>query len=159
MIVGTLIDDSHPALASFPTGNWADWQWYDILNNACAQDLTEIAGLTPVIQSIDSYEHNRKLGVAYEARVGNGRLFVLGLDAANATEAEAEAAGRRASTALANRPASRQLLRSVADYVRSDSFAPAVDVPVHQLDAVFTPSAELSPSDASSAAARQLLNQ
>ena len=122
-------------------------------------DLTEIEGLTPVIQSIDSYEHNRKLGVAYEARVGNGRLFVLGLDTDNATEAEAEVAGRRASTALANRPASRQLLRSVADYVASDRFAPAASVQMHQLDAVFTPAPDRNPSQESSSAVRQLLNQ
>lgn len=159
MIVGTLIDNDHPAFASFPTDNWADWQWYDILNNARAMDLTEIEGLTPVIQSIDSYEHNRKLGVAYEARVGNGRLFVLGLDTDNATEAEAEVAGRRASTALANRPASRQLLRSVADYVASDRFAPAASVQMHQLDAVFTPAPDRNPSQESSSAVRQLLNQ
>ena len=40
MIVGTLIDNEHPAFRDFPTRNYADWQWWDILNYSTAWNST-----------------------------------------------------------------------------------------------------------------------
>ena len=34
----------------------------------------------PIIQSIDTYEYNQKLGIAFEARIGKGSLFILCAD-------------------------------------------------------------------------------
>lgn len=124
MIVGTLIDEDHPAFRLFPTDSYADWQWWDILNHAVAMEIGDLSRLTPVIQSIDTYEENRKLGIAFEAKVGNGSLFVLCAD----TEKDIE-----------NRPAMRQLLHSVGSYVASDEFSPACEVKMHQLDRLFEP--------------------
>lgn len=80
MIVGTSIHHQHPVFRDFPTSYYADWQWWDILNYAGAIDLTALTGLTPIIQSVDTYEVNRKLGIAFEAQVGKGKLFFLNLD-------------------------------------------------------------------------------
>ncbi len=143
MIVGTLIDNEHGAFGSFPTDMYADWQWTDILGNARAMDLTDIASLTPMVQSIDTYEVNRKLGIAFEARVGNGRLFVLCVDPVKNID---------------KRPATRRLLRSVADYVSGSDFNPAVSLEPHQVKALFTPPT-VTDSNGTSDAVRQLLNQ
>ncbi len=143
-IVGTLIDDRHPAFAAFPTDRYADWQWWDILNHATAMDLTDLREITPVIQSIDSYEHNRKLGVAFEARIGKGKLFVLCMD----TETDS-----------ANRPAARQLLTSIEQYVASERFAPTVTLAEHALDALFSENAAGETDTGTEAAVKQLLNQ
>ena len=62
---------------------------------------------------IDSYETNHKLGIGFEARIGNGKLMVLALD----TKKEME-----------KRPATQQLLVSIDRYVKSDRFNPQVDV-------------------------------
>ena len=59
MIVGTLINANHPVFTDFPTNEYADWQWWDILNHATAMDLTALNNITPIIQSIDSYEQIR----------------------------------------------------------------------------------------------------
>lgn len=123
MIVGTRIEAGHPAFGDFPTSYYADWQWSDILNHATALDLTELRTLTPLIQSVDTYEFNRKLGVAFEAQVGKGRLFVLCVDAV----AEGDT----------SRLASCQLIRSVKEYVASDAFTPATILAPYQLDALF----------------------
>lgn len=144
MIVGTLIDDNHPAFHDFPTDSYADWQWWDILNYATAMPLDGLQGLTPVIQSIDSYENNQKLGVAFEARVGKGSLFVLNVD----TEKD-----------KSKRPAMRQLLRSVRQYVASDKFSPSVSVAPYQLDAVFSDKGQQESGASENAAVKQLLNQ
>lgn len=146
MIVGTRIEEKHGAFAGFPTAYYADWQWWDVLNNSRALDLTDISGLTPVIQSIDTYEYNRKLGIAFEARVGKGRLFVLNMD----TEKNMD---------MGHRPASVQLLCSVSRYVASQAFSPAANVPVWQLDALFSESGKHDAQQKTGAAIRQLLNQ
>lgn len=145
MIVGTLIDNAHLSLAGFPTSYYADWQWTDVLNHARALDLTAMESLTPVVQSIDSYETNRKLGVAFEAQVGDGRLYVLCVDPA---------------ADLSSRPATRQLLQSVSRYVASDDFKPAVSLTEYQLDELFDTDHPAQAADsATSTAVKQLLNQ
>lgn len=145
MIVGTLIDKASKAFADFPTDIYADWQWWDILNHSYALDLTELRRVTPVIQSIDTYERNRKLGIAFEASVGKGKLFVLCMNA---------------DRDMDKRPASRQLLRSIARYVGSGEFAPRNRVSFPELDMIFQAAAKQpQTSGKGDEAVRQLLNQ
>lgn len=143
MIVGTCIDHQHPAFRDFPTSYYADWQWWDILNYATAVDLTDMRTLTPVIQSIDTYEVNRKLGISFEANVAGGKLFVLCVDPEKDME---------------KRPAMQQLLTSVRNYVASDRFAPSVSLQPYELDALFDYSKIHNRETQSSEAVRQLLN-
>ena len=143
MIVGTLIDSKHPAFADFPTDSYADWQWWDILNNARAMEIDALKDVTPIIQSIDSYETNHKLGIAFEARVGKGRLIVAGIDIDKNTD---------------QRPATQQLLRSICKYMKSDKFAPKAMLKPYQIDALFD-AADTGNTKASDAATRQLLNK
>ena len=144
MIVGTCIEHRHPVFRDFPTSYYADWQWWDILNYATAVDLTDIRALTPVIQSVDSYEFNRKLGVSFEACVGSGKLFVLVVDPVKDIE---------------KRPAMQQLLMSVRNYVASDRFAPTVTLQPYELDARFDYDKIRKAETRSSEAVKQLLNQ
>lgn len=112
MTIGCLIHDAHPALAGFPTSYHTDWQWWDILENARVIEMQSMPReLRPFIQVIDSFDSNEKLGIAFEARVGGGRLLVLAVD----TRKEMD-----------ERPATRQLLASIDRYVRSDRFDPQV---------------------------------
>lgn len=144
MIVGTLIDSAHPAFQEFPTASYADWQWWDILNHATAMELNALDNITPVIQSIDTYEYNQKLGIAFEACVGKGHLFVLCADPEKDIE---------------KRPAMKQLLHSVRNYVASDAFAPTAELNMYQLDALFAPASGKKEGTENNAAAKQLLNQ
>lgn len=144
MIVGTLIQASHPAFHGFPTGIYADWQWWDILNHATALELNDLKSITPVIQSIDTYEENRKLGIAFEARVGKGKLFVLCVDPEKDLE---------------KRQATRQLFHSVRTYVASPDFNPSTELQPYELDALFTPNTPKQADSKSNEAIRQLLNQ
>ena len=122
LIVGTLIDHTHPVFTDFPTASYADWQWHDILNYSTAMELNEFKALTPIIQSIDTYEFNRKLGIAFEAQVGNGKLFILAVDPEKDIE---------------KRAATRQLLSSVEHYVASKQFNPVCKLQDYQLDTLF----------------------
>lgn len=145
IIVGTLIQHEHPAFRNFPTDAHADWQWWDILNHAHALQLDGCPELTPLIQSIDSYEYNQKLGIAFEAQVEKGKLFVLNVDI---------------HKDLDQRPATRQLLRSIQNYVASDDFRPEVILPLHRIDSWLTPiKSTEKKNSAENAAIEQLLNQ
>lgn len=144
MIVGTLIQASHPAFADFPTASYADWQWWDILGHARALELDGLLEVTPLVQSIDSYESNHKLGIVFEARVGQGRLLVAAIDL---------------QSKMDERPATRQLFRSFCRYMQSDRFAPETTVAPYALDALFASAADKSGTSSDNAAIRQLLNK
>lgn len=109
-MLGLWIDAKHPALAGFPTMSHFDWQWSELVNGARAMNLGRLPrGLQPIVQPIDDWNRNYKLGTLFEARVGTGRLVVSTFDLGSRLE---------------SRPVARQLRRSVLDYMASTAFAP-----------------------------------
>jgi hypothetical protein len=112
--LGLLCDPRHPALARFPTDYHSDWQWEDILTQSRGMILDDLpAALRPIVQVIDDWNTNRKLGLVFECRVGSGKLIVCSADL---------------DKNLDQRPAARQLRASLVDYLSSDDFNPKVEV-------------------------------
>ncbi len=113
--LGLLCDPNHPALAEFPTDFHYDWQWEDVTQPACrAMNLDRLSrGLRPIVQVIDDWYRNYRLGLVFECRIGAGKLMVCSAD----LESE-----------LGRRPAARQLRHSLLAYMSSDCFDPAVEV-------------------------------
>ena len=123
--LGIYCDPSHPALAGFPTANGSDFQWWDITENSAAFILDGIeAGFRPIVQVIDDYHRNHKLGAIFETRVGPGRLLVSAFDL---------------DTGLASRPAARQLRASLLDYMNSPKFNPGAELPAATLEKLLVP--------------------
>jgi hypothetical protein len=113
-MLGLWVDRAHPALAGFPTSDHMDWQWSELVAGARAFNIEHLpAGLKPIVQPIDDWNRNYRLGAVFEARVGRGRLLVTTFDLENR---------------LAERPAARQLRRSLLDYMAGPRFQPATDV-------------------------------
>ncbi|NDW10720.1 sugar-binding domain-containing protein [Dysgonomonas sp. 520] len=112
--IGCLIHNDEPMFADFITSYHTDWQWWDILENAKVIEMKDAPDkLRPFIQVIDSYDNNEKLGIGFEAKVNGGKLLVLAVD----TKKDIE-----------NRPATKQLLKSIDDYVKGNKFDPEVVV-------------------------------
>ena len=108
--LGILCDPKHPALAQFPTEFHSNWQWWDPVTKSGFMILDEFpADLRPIVQVIDDWNTNRRLGLIFETRIGKGRLLVSGIDLKNN---------------LNERPVARQMLQSLLKYMDSDSFAP-----------------------------------
>ena len=125
--LGLLIDASHPALAAFPTANHSDWQWWDLVIGSRALVLdTTPAAYRPIVQGIDNFERNHKLGYVFEARVGLGKLLVCSLDLLHKPES----------------PVARQMLHSLLQYAQA-GLTPKEVLPVETLNAIFAP---LSPT-------------
>ena len=147
--IGTLsilCDPKHPALASFPTEEHSDWQWADLLGRYTAQTSYFIAGdqashewndkfnrsksivlneapqdFKPIVQMIDNYERNYKLGLVFETRVGKGKLLICALDL---------------NTDIESRPAARQLKSSLLMYIGSKQFNPTHELPIELLEKI-----------------------
>ncbi|MGC8643886.1 MAG: discoidin domain-containing protein, partial [Isosphaeraceae bacterium] len=122
--MGILCDPKHPALGLFPTDAFSNWQWFDLLNHSRSLILDDTPdGFRPIVQVIDNFARNHKLGNLIETRVGLGRLLVCTIDLPGLSKTHPEA---------------RQLLHSLYAYVGSDSFRPAFELDRAQLDAMLT---------------------
>ena len=75
--MGLLIQNNHPALADFPTEEYCNWQWWSLLT-PCAGSvvLDQVNNIQPIVQTIDAFSRNQKLGLIFEVKVGSGRLLV-----------------------------------------------------------------------------------
>lgn len=112
--LGLLVDPAHPALHAFPTRDHSEWQWADIVDRSRAMLMNRLPQeIRPIVQVIDDWNQNRRLGLIFEACVGDGKLLVCSSDL---------------RTDIDNRPAARQLLRSLMDYVAGERFRPATTV-------------------------------
>jgi len=117
--LGILCNPKHPALAQFPTESHSNWQWWYLVSRAGAMVLDDMPGeLRPVVQVIDDWVTNRKLGLLVEARVGKGRLLICSIDLR--TEAQENIVAR-------------QMLASLLQYAASERFKPAVTVTPEQV--------------------------
>jgi len=112
--LGLLCNPEHPALAKLPTEFHSNWQWWDLVSKSRAMILDDFpTEFRPIIQVIDDWTTNRKLGLVFEVKTGGGRLLVCSIDLRSNLE---------------NRPVARQMLRSLLDYAHGDAFAPRQDV-------------------------------
>jgi beta-galactosidase len=113
-MLGLWIDKNHAALSQFPTDSFSDWQWMEIARNARAVNLDRLPkSLPPVVQPIDDWNRNYKLGMIFEAKVLRGKLLVSSADLENDLE---------------ERIVARQLRKSILDYMASAKFNPPVSI-------------------------------
>lgn len=120
---GILVKPDHPAFKYFPTSYHSDLQWWELLNHQQVMILDSFpVGLRPLVQPIDTWFLNRRLGMLFEAKVGNGKLMVCSSDLAND---------------LDKRPVARQLLYSLTLYMESDKFVPQCSVGLSVIKELF----------------------
>ncbi len=122
--LGILCDPKNPALLNFPTEFHSNYQWWYIISRASAIILDNLPpDIHPIVQVIDDWVTNRKLGLIFEAKVGKGRLVVSSIDLKND---------------LNGNPVARQMLYSLLRYMESDQFQPTVDVTADQVQVLIT---------------------
>jgi hypothetical protein len=79
--LGILCDPAHPLFTHFPTESHSNWQWWELVHGAAAMSLDHLSpDLRPLVQVIDTWFEARRLGLLYEACVGDGRLVVCSMD-------------------------------------------------------------------------------
>lgn len=122
--MGLLCDPKHPLFASFPTEFHSDWQWFHLMNRSQLFKLDDTpSSYRPLVQVIDNFQRNHKLGAIFEGRVGKGSLLVCGIDL----------------LAMRDDPAARQLLNSLYAYAGSPAFDPKQEFTEAELAKLFLP--------------------
>ncbi len=122
---GILCDPHYPALAQFPTDPHSNFQWWDVMQPSRTFILDDTPSeFRPIVQVIDDYHRNHKLGAIFETRAGEGRLLVCGFDL---------------ESRLGERLAARQLRRSLLAYMEGPDFHPSVELPPGVLEKILDP--------------------
>jgi hypothetical protein len=122
--MGILCDPKQPILAQFPTEFYSDWQWYDLMQHSRLFVLDDTpAAYRPLVEVIDNFARNDKLGLIFEGCVGVGRLLVCGVDLPS----------------MDKDPAARQMLSSIYAYAASPAFNPSQTLNEDLLEKLFAP--------------------
>lgn len=119
---GAYIEKNHPVFRDFPTDDWQNLNWWELVNRTQVMNLAEFpADYQPPVQPIDTWHVSRKLAMMIEVRVGAGRLLMTTLPIGNPKGIVA-----------------RQLRRSVINYMQSDAFRPSITVDAEVISHLFT---------------------
>ncbi|SMO51071.1 glycoside hydrolase family 2 protein [Gracilimonas mengyeensis] len=120
--LGLLMEPKHPLFEAFPTDFHTNWQWFSIIKESNPLILDDTpAEYRPTVQVIDNLQRNHKLGLIFEFKVGDGKLLVC----------------MSQLDKLEDKPAARQLYRSILDYMNSEEFNPQTEVSEEQLKNLF----------------------
>jgi hypothetical protein len=120
---GILCDPHHPVFANFPTESRSNWQWWELLNDSRTLILDDTPrGFRPIVQVVDNFARNHKLGNLFETQVGSGKLLVCTMDLLRLAE---------------RHPAANQLLKGLYAYTGSPSFRPTLALEQSMLDSLF----------------------
>ena len=121
--LGFLCDPDHDVFASFPNDGYSDFQWKDLAVNCNAMIMDDFAhDFRPLVYVIDDWFKNRKLGVLFEGKVGQGNLMVCSIDL---------------DTDLENRLSAAQFKQSILEYMGTDKFKPQHKLDLRLLQRIF----------------------
>ena len=117
--MGIICDPKTDALAKFPTDFHTNWQWWYLVKNSRPIMFDETPDdYRPVVQVIDNFVRNSKLGLIAETKVGKGKMLICAIDLPG----------------LQDRPEARQLLHSLLVYVGSGKFKPDTEIDIELLN-------------------------
>ena len=121
---GILCDPQHALFARFPTDLHSNWQWWHLLNHSRTLMLDDTpATFRPIVQVVDNFARNHKLGNLFEARVDKGSLLVCTIDLQRLAP---------------DHPEADQLLKCIYAYAGSSAFQPASALETSVLDKLFS---------------------
>ena len=122
---GAYIDTVHPLFKyGFPTDNWSNLNWWELLNKAQVMNLMELPkDYQSPIQPIDTWHVSRKLGMLIEARVMKGKLLMTTMDI---------------TTDMEHRLVARQMRKAILHYMQSRDFNPSLVLDVQTIRDFYT---------------------
>ena len=122
---GAYIDQQHPLFKyDFPTDDWSNLNWWELLNRAQVMNLTEFPkDYQSPIQPIDTWHVSRKLGMLVEAKVLKGSLLMTTMDI---------------TSDLEHRLVACQMRQAILAYMESDDFQPSLTLAPQVISDLFT---------------------
>ena len=121
---GAYIHTEHPLFKHFLSDDWANLNWWELLNRAQVILLSDMpADYQSPVQPIDTWHLSRKLGMVVEAQVGKGRLFMTTMDI---------------DSHLSQRLVARQMRHAILTYMQSPDFKPTLKLSADRVADFFT---------------------
>jgi hypothetical protein len=122
-LLGILCNPEHKAFAFFPTEFHSDWQWFDLVRHSKPMLLDHTPySFKPLVQMIPDWNNNRKIGILFEARVGNGKLLMTSIALRQIKDKS---------------PVARQMYYSLLKHVAGDEFNPVQTLDFNDLEDIF----------------------
>lgn len=119
--LGILCDPAQPLFMSFPTESHSNWQWWYLIRCARPMLLDSFpAGFRPLVQVVNDWVTNHRLGLVFEAKVSQGSLLVCSVNIDDPAD-----------------PVTRQFRHSLMKYASSPAFRPKTQVSEVAVEAVF----------------------
>lgn len=111
--MGLCIQAEHPIAKALFSDDYTTPQWYVPVSHADCAILDEAPeGYRPIVQMIDNFERNHRLGLIFEAKVNGGRLLVSTIRTAECPDD----------------PSMSRLAQALMDYAASPAFAPHTEL-------------------------------
>ena len=111
---GAYIDKRHAMFRHFPTDDWTNLNWWELVNRAQVMNISAFpSDYQPPVQPIDTWHVSRKCGMVIEAEVLSGKLLMTTIDIQND---------------LDRRIVARQLRKSILEYMASEDFKPSLSL-------------------------------
>lgn len=119
---GAMIDASHPLFQGFPTGQYSDFQWKELLDHSKGMDIRPFAGrLKPMVETVPNFVDNTPGSPLFEVQCGKASVLYCGFDF-TCTDA-----------AFKENPAVRRMYHALTEYAASEAFAPVCRVTKEEL--------------------------
>lgn len=108
--MGLLVQKEHPCVKYFAVEPYSTPQWYHIVMASRLAILDETPHtFRPIVQMMDNFERNHKLGLLFESKVYDGRLLVCTSDLSK----------------IINYTEVKQFASNIVEYCLSEEFMPA----------------------------------
>ncbi len=115
--LGLLIDNEHPALSEFPSEVYSTPPWYEIVSHSACAVLDDFPEIQPIVQTIDNFERNHRLGNLFEVRSGKNKVLICTCRLQECIDI----------------PEVQAYARSLLNYIKSDRFAPQINISAEAL--------------------------
>lgn len=123
--LGISVQNDHPALAGFPTGEAGGWQWESILSKSRGFLMDHMPKqMKPIVTAIDDWNRNLPLGLIIEGKVGKGKLLMVTACLEDSFEED---------------PAGFSLKQSLLAYAASEKFRPDTQLTTDMIEAHLLP--------------------
>lgn len=117
---GALIDSKHEVFSSFPTGDYIDYQWKDLMEHAKCALISDFGNeFKSLVELVPNYVTNTQSAPLFEARVGKAKLLLCGFDLDR------------------DDAVSKQLKQSIYTYVTSGNFNPSQTIDTDKFMSLF----------------------
>lgn len=118
--MGMMIHE-HPSLRGYPHDGRSNWNWFHLVDRACAINLDTVPQINPIVEVIDNHNRGKHLTYCFETNIGKGSLFVSSFNILQHLK----------------RPEVEALLHQNIHYLMSEEFCPTSKLSVGELLGIF----------------------